>query len=161
VAARAKRSDKAQVGEPAVVNRKARFQYHIDETLEAGIALLGTEVKAIREGRANLTDSYVRLRGGELYLVGCHIGPYSAAGKFNHEPRRERKLLLHRREIDRLAGRVRERGVTLIVPRLYFKNGRVKAELALARGKKRHDKRAALRERQVREEMDRAIKRRR
>ncbi len=156
--AKSKTKQKQKTNEPVITNRKARFQYHIEETLEAGLALTGTEVKAIRDGRANLTDSYVRLRRGELYLVGCHIGPYPAAGAFQHEPRRERKLLVHRRELDRLAGRVRERGLTLIVPRLYFKNGRVKAELALARGKKRHDKRAAMRERQIRKEMDRAIK---
>ncbi len=139
-------------------NRKARFQYQIEESLEAGLMLVGSEVKAVREGRANLTDSFVRLRGSELYLVGCHIGPYPGAGQFQHEPRRPRKLLLHRREIDRLAGKVRERGLTLIVPRLYFKDGRIKAELALARGRKRHDKRAVLRERQERKEMDRAMK---
>jgi len=143
---------------PSVENRKARFQYLKEEAFEAGLALLGTEVKAIREGKANLADSYVRIRHGEAYLVGCHIGPYPAAGQFNHEPRRERKLLLHRKELDRLIGKVRERGLTLVVHRLYFKDGRVKAEVWLARGKKAHDKRSAIRERQVKKEMDRAIK---
>ncbi len=155
----AKEKAKHKTNEPVVTNRKAKFQYHIEERLEAGLVLQGSEVKAIREGRANLTDSFVRIRRGELFLVGCHIGPYPGAGQFQHEPLRPRKLLLHRREIDRLAGKVRERGLTLIVPRLYFKDGRVKAELALARGKKRHDKRSALRERQIRKEMDRAMKR--
>lgn len=154
-----KAADSAGSGERSVVNKKARFQYHFEETLEAGVALLGTEVKAIRQGKANLTDSYVRIKHGEAFLVGCHIGTYDAGGADNHEPRRERKLLLHRRELDRLAGKVREQGLTLIVPKLYFKDGRVKAELALARGKKTHDKRAALRERQEKKEMERAMKR--
>lgn len=143
---------------PTVTNRTARFKYHIEESTEAGIQLLGTEVKAIRTGKANLTDSYVRIKDTEAFLVGCHIGPYEGAGQFNHEPMRPRKLLLHRRELDRLMGRVREKGLTAIVTKLYFKDGRVKAELALARGKKAHDKRQAIRERAVRKEMDRAIK---
>jgi len=142
----------------SVVNRKARFQYITEESIEAGIVLRGSEVKAIRAGQANLTDSYVRVRNGEAFLVGCHIGAYAGAGQFNHEPTRERKLLLHRREIDRLEGKVREKGLTLIVPKLYFKDGKVKAEVVLARGKKAHDKRAAVRERQARKEMERAIK---
>ena len=143
---------------PTVQNKKARHLYLIEETVEAGIALLGTEVKAIRTGKCNLTDSHVRVKKGELYLVGCHIGAYESAAQFNHEPRRERKLLLHRREIDRFLGKVKERGYTLIVTKIYFKSGRAKAELALCRGKKAHDKRATLRERQVKKEMERAIK---
>lgn len=122
--------------------------------------LLGTEVKAIRTGKCNLTDSHVRVKNGELYLVGCHIGPYDAAAQNNHEPRRERKLLVHRRELDRFLGKVKERGYTLIVSKIYFKNGRAKAELSLCRGKKAHDKRATLRERAVKKEMERAIKNR-
>jgi len=157
----AKVAAKSDSRERSVVNKRARFQYLFEESVEAGVALLGTEVKAIRAGKANLTDSYVRIRRGEAYLVGCHIGSYDAAGTNNHDPRRERKLLLHRRELDRLGGKVREQGLTLVVPKLYFKNGRVKAELALVRGKKTHDKRAALRERQVKKEMERAMKRRR
>jgi SsrA-binding protein len=146
---------------PTVTNRNARFKYHIEESVEAGIVLIGSEVKAIRAGKANLTDSYVRMRGNEAFLVGCHIGAYESAGQFNHEAKRERKMLLHRRELDRLMGRVREKGLTAIVTKLYFKDGRVKAELALARGKKAHDKRAAIRERAVKQEMDRAMKERR
>lgn len=143
---------------PTVTNRTARFKYHIEESTEAGVQLLGTEVKAIRAGKANLTDSYVRMKGTEAFLVGCHIGAYQGAGQFNHEPMRPRKLLLHRRELDKLMGRVREKGLTAVVTKLYFKDGRVKAELALARGKKAHDKRQTIRERVVRKEMDRAMK---
>ncbi len=139
-------------------NRKARFQYHLEERVEAGVVLLGTEVKAAREGKVNLTDSYVKMWHGEAYLSGCHIGHYAAAAKFNHDPVRERKLLLHRREIDRLDGKTRERGFTLVVTKLYFRNGRVKAEVALARGKKTHDKRAVVKERQEKKEMERALK---
>jgi len=143
---------------PTVSNKKARHLYIIEETLEAGMQLLGTEVKAIRTGKCNLTDSHVRVKKGDLFLIGCHIGAYESAAQFNHEPRRERKLLLHRREIDRLMGKVKERGYTLIVTKVYFKNGRAKAEVALCRGKKAHDKRATLRERQVKKEMERVIK---
>jgi len=145
---------------PTVTNRTARFKYHIEESTEAGIQLLGTEVKAIRAGKANLTDSYVRMKDTEAFLVGCHIGAYEGAGQFNHEPMRPRKLLLHRRELDKLMGRVREKGLTAVVTKLYFKDGRVKVELALARGKKAHDKRQTIRERVVRKEMERAIKQR-
>lgn len=156
--AKGKAAESGDTGAPTVTNRQARFRYQIEETFEAGVQLLGTEVKSIRAGNANLTDSYVRFRGMEAFLVGCHIGPYEGASQFNHEPRRARKLLMHRRELDRLAGKVRERGLTVVCTKLYFKNGRVKAQVGLARGKKSHDKRAALRERQVRKEMDRAIK---
>ncbi len=145
---------------PTVVNRKARFHYQIEESLEAGLVLGGSEVKAIREGKANLTDSFVRMKKGEAFLIGCHIGAYSAAGPDAHEAVRERKLLLHRRELDRLAGKVRERGYTLLVTKLYFKDGRVKAELSLARGKQAHDKRRSLRERSQRDEVARAMRRR-
>jgi SsrA-binding protein len=145
---------------PTVTNRTARFKYHIEESLEAGIQLLGSEVKAIRAGKANLTDSYVRMKDTEAFLVGCHIGAYEGAGQFNHEPMRPRKLLMHRRELDKFMGRVREKGLTAVVTKLYFKDGRVKAELALARGKKAHDKRATIRERVVRKEMERAMKQR-
>ena len=143
---------------PTVENRRAKFQYFIEEKFEAGLVLEGSEVKAIRTGKASLADSLVRIRRGQAYLVGCHIGPYVNAGPFNHEARRDRKLLLHKREIERLGGRVREKGYTLVVTRLYFKEGRVKAEVALARGKKAHDKRSVIRERQVKKEMERAIK---
>jgi SsrA-binding protein len=141
------------------VNRRARFEYHIEETFEAGLVLLGSEVKALREGKANLKDSYGRIDNDELFLSNAHISPYGPASQFGHEPTRTRKLLLRRDEISRLTGKVKERGLTLVPLRLYFKNGRVKVELALARGKKHHDKRDTIREREVRREMDRAMKR--
>jgi SsrA-binding protein len=140
------------------VNRRARHEYHIEETLEAGIVLLGSEIKALREGKANLKDSYGRIDGDEVWLWNAHISPYAPASQFGHEPTRTRKLLLHREEIARLTGKVKERGLTLVPLRLYFKRGRAKVELALARGKKQHDKRDAIRERDVRREIDRAMK---
>jgi len=141
-------------------NRKARFNYAIGEVFEAGIVLTGSEVKALRAGKANLKDSYGRIEGDEVWLWNAHISPYSPASQFGHEPTRTRKLLLHRQQIERLAGKVNERGFTLIPLRLYFKNGRAKIELGLARGKKQYDKRATIREREVKREMDRAIRRR-
>jgi SsrA-binding protein len=143
------------------VNRKARHDYLIEETMEAGLVLVGSEVKALREGKANLKDSYGRLENGEVFLWNAHISPYGPASQFGHEPTRTRKLLLHREQIRRLTGKIKERGLTLIPLRLYFKNGRAKVELALARGKKRYDKREAIREREVRREMDRAARSRR
>jgi SsrA-binding protein len=124
-------------------NRRARFDYFLDETFEAGLALTGTEVKALREGRANIAESYAATEGREIVLINAHIPEYGPANRFNHPPRRPRKLLLHRKEIDRLLGAVHREGRTLIPTRLYFNDrGRVKLELALARGKKVHDKRA-------------------
>ena len=145
------------------VNRKARHEFLIEETVEAGMALMGSEVKALREGKANLKDSYGRIENGEVWLWNAHISPYNPASQFGHEPTRTRKLLLHRGEIERLNGKVKERGLTLVPLRLYFKNGRAKIELALARGKKQHDKREAIREREQRREIDRelAVRRRR
>jgi SsrA-binding protein len=140
------------------VNRRARFEYHIDEKLEAGIVLVGSEVKSLREGRANLTDSYARVNKGELWLENLHISPYNPASQFGHEPTRARKLLLHSREIERLMGKVKIRGYTLVPLRLYFKDGRAKVEVALARGKKSHDKRDSIREREARLDIDRATK---
>lgn len=140
------------------VNRRARHDFIIEETVEAGMVLVGSEVKALREGKANLKDGYGQIERGELWLSNAHISPYDPASQFGHEPTRKRKLLLHRHEIARLHGKVKERGFTLIPLRLYFKNGRAKVELALARGKKRYDKRAAIREREVRRELDRATK---
>jgi len=142
------------------VNRRARFEYQIEETFEAGIVLVGSEVKALREGKANLKDSYGRLDGEEVFLWNAHISPYGPASQFGHEPTRTRKLLLHRGEIARLQGKVKERGLTLVPLRLYFKNGRAKIELALARGKKQHDKRDSIKAREVRREIDRAMRRR-
>ena len=139
-------------------NRKARHTYHILERETAGMELLGTEVKAIRSGKINIKEGYVTFAGGEAYLVGCHIGQYENAGPYGHVPLRERKLLMHRRELDRLGGKVREAGYTLVVTKLYFKDGRVKAEVALAKGKKAHDKRATVREREAKKEVARAMK---
>lgn len=140
------------------VNRRARHDYEIEETFEAGLVLTGSEVKALRAGKANLKDSYGRIERDEVWLWNAHISPYGPASQFGHEPTRTRKLLLHRDEIQRLTGKVKERGLTLVPLRLYFKNGRAKVQIALARGKKHHDKRAAIREREVRREMDRALK---
>ena len=139
-------------------NRKARFEYEILDTLEAGIALLGPEVKSLRAGNANLTDAYAIVRRGEVFLVNAHIGPYDQAGRANAAPRRERKLLLHRAEIARFAGRAAERGFTLVPLELYFKEGRAKVQLGLARGKKAHDKRETIRERDSEREIQRAVR---
>ncbi len=139
-------------------NRRARHEYEILETLEAGLVLRGTEVKSLRAGQVNFKDSYATVRGREAWLLGCHISPYSHGTDANHDPERERKLLLHGREITRLTGKVAERGLTVVPLKVYFKNGRAKIELGVARGKKLHDKRATLRERETRREMDRAAR---
>jgi SsrA-binding protein len=139
------------------VNRRAFHEYHIDERLEAGLALIGSEVKSLRDGRVNLKDAYARFLGDELYLIGVHISPYGPASQFGHDPERNRKLLLHRREIDKLRGKIKERGLTLIPLRLYWVRGRAKAELGLGRGKKLYDKREAIRERSEKREVDRAM----
>ena len=141
-------------------NRKARFSYHLEETVEAGLALLGSEVKSLREGRANLVDAYASIRGDEVWLLKAHIAPYTQANRENHEPTRERKLLLHRREIRRLGIKLREQGYTLIPLELYFRGGRAKVELALARGKKQHDKRRAIADRESDRQLRRVTKRR-
>jgi SsrA-binding protein len=140
------------------VNRRARHDFHVEETFEAGLVLSGSEVKSLRAGKAQLKDSYGRIERGEVWLFNAHISLYAAAAQFGHEPTRSRKLLLHRREIQHLIGKVKERGLTLIPLRLYFKKGRAKVELAVARGKKLYDKRASIKEREVRREMDRARK---
>ncbi len=139
-------------------NRRARHEYDVLETVEAGLVLRGTEVKALRAGQVNFKDSYATVRNGEAWLMGCHISPYSHGTDANHDPERDRKLLLHRREIARLTGKIAERGLTLIPLRLYFKDGRAKLELGLARGRKLHDKRSAIKEREVRREMDKAAR---
>ena len=139
-------------------NRRARYEYEILETLEAGLVLRGTEVKSLRTGQVNFKDSYATVRNGEIWLLGCQISPYSHGTDANHDPERDRKLLLHAREITRLAGKIAERGLTLVPLKLYFKSGRAKLEIGLARGKKLHDKRSALREREVRREMDKAAR---
>lgn len=139
-------------------NRKARHEYHLLERHEAGLVLTGSEVKSLRQGQAHLQRSFADIRGGELWLVGSHIAPYDQAGDRNHEPDRDRKLLLHRREISSLIGKVQERGFTLVPTRLYFKDGRVKLELAVARGKERIDKRRDLADRDAKRQMERALK---
>ena len=141
------------------VNRKARHNYDILDTYEAGIALLGTEVKSLRAGKINLKDGYARIKGGEVWLVGVHISPYSHGTYNNHDPERERKLLLHRWEIRRLIGKVEEAGLTLIPLKVYFKNGKAKVELALARGKKTYDKRHDIAKRDAQREINRHMKR--
>jgi SsrA-binding protein len=139
-------------------NRKARHDYHILETYEAGVALLGTEVKAIREGRVNLRDSYARTEGGEVWMLNVHISPYSHRGYADHVETRQRKLLLHRHEIRKLIGRTAEKGLTLVPLQMYFKKGRVKVLVALARGKQAHDKRETIRRREVDRETRTAMK---
>ena len=143
-------------------NKKARHDFEIMDTLEAGIALLGTEVKSLREGRANLRDSYAVIQDGEVFLRGLHISPYSHTSDAALDPRRDRKLLLNRREIRKLIGRVQEKGLTLVALKLYFnKRGIAKVELGVARGKRAYDKRRALAERDAKREVDRAMKHRR
>jgi len=139
-------------------NRRARHEYSILETYETGLVLRGTEVKSLRAGLVNFKDSYATVRNGEVWLLGCHINPYSHGTDSNHDPERDRKLLLHAKEISRLSGKVAERGLTLVPLKLYFKAGRAKLELGLGRGKKLHDKRSTLREREVKREMDRAAR---
>ncbi|GAB3243113.1 SsrA-binding protein SmpB [Kineococcus gypseus] len=142
-------------------NRKARHDYHIEDTYEAGLSLMGTEVKALRMGRASLVDGFAQIDRGELWLEHVHIPEYVQGTWTNHSPRRRRKLLLHRAEIDKWAGKLRESGLTIVPLSLYFSDGRVKVEIALARGKKNYDKRHALRERQDRREAERAMSLRR
>ena len=146
---------------PIAENRKARHDYHFLERFEAGIVLTGSEVKSLREGRVSLQQSYADVREGEAWLVGAHIDTYDQAGIQNHEPERDRKLLLHRRELDSLYGKVREKGLTLVPVRLYFKNGRAKVEIALARGKEQRDKRRELAKREADRQIERALKSRR
>ena len=140
-------------------NRKAGRDFHLEERREAGLVLMGTEIKSIRAGRVNLRDSFAMVKEGELWLMNAHIAPYDQGTYTNHEPRRPRKLLMHRREINRIAGKLQEKGFTLIPLRIYLKNNLAKVELGLARGKKQYDKRAALREKETRREIDRAVAR--
>jgi SsrA-binding protein len=141
-------------------NRKARHDYHIEATFEAGIALKGSEVKSLRQGRGNLKDGYAGIRGGEAFLYNVHISPYAQASRDNPDPVRERKLLLHKKEIKRLIGKIQERGYTLIPLQMYFKNGKAKVELGLARGKKLYDKRETLRRKAMEREVKKAFKQR-
>ncbi len=142
-------------------NRRARFDFQIEERFEAGIALTGSEVKSLRAGNASLSDGYAQPRGGELWLVQCRIGEYGPASRFGHDPLRERKLLMKRAEIDKLRGRVEQRGYTLVPLSIYFREGWAKVELGLARGRRREDRRDAIAERETRRELDRAMSRRR
>jgi SsrA-binding protein len=141
-------------------NRKAYFEYTIDALYEAGLVLKGTEVKSLRQGKASINDAYARFKDGEIYLYNAHISPYSPAAQDSHNPERPRKLLLHRWELRRLLGKTQERGYTLIPLRMYFKNEHAKVEIALARGKKKVDKRETIRRREEQREMERARKRR-
>ncbi len=139
-------------------NRKARHDYVLEDTFEAGLVLTGTEIKSIRAGNVNLVDSYVQAKDGEMWLLNCHIAPYDPASRENHDPRRPRKLLLHKREIARLISRVNERGYTIVPTRLYLKEGLAKLEIALARGKRLYDKRATLSKEQSQRDIERALK---
>jgi SsrA-binding protein len=141
-------------------NRKARHEYFILETFEAGLELKGTEIKSIRAGQISLGEAYVNLDGREAWLLDAHVAPYEQASRFNHEPRRPRRLLLHRTEIDRLWSTVRQKGVTVIPLRVYLKDGRAKVEIAIAKGKKLYDKRAAIAERDAKKEIERQLHRR-
>jgi SsrA-binding protein len=160
MAKKPKPADEKDDTQPIADNRKAFHDYHILETFEAGIALLGTEVKGIREGQANLRDSFARVEGGEVWLFNVHINPYSHRGYVDHDPRRKRRLLLHKAEIRKLIGKTVEKGLTLVPTRLYFRRGKVKVALALAKGKQAHDKRETLRRREIDRETRAAVKER-
>ena len=139
------------------INKRARFDYAIDEMFEAGLVLQGTEVKSLRAGRATLKDAYAEVRDGEMFLLHAHINQYEQANRFNHEPERPRKLLLHKREIHRLAGKTQERGLTLIPTRMYFSRGKAKVELGLGKGKRQYDKRQDMKRRDAQREIARAL----
>jgi SsrA-binding protein len=153
-----KKAERKKAERVIAENRKAHYDYHLLETFEAGIVLIGTEVKAIREGRVNLRDSFGRIEGGEIFLHGVHIGSYSSRGYADHEPLRPRKLLLHRQEIRKLIGKVTERGMTIVPVTMYFKDGRVKIAVSLAKGKQAHDRREAIKRRETDRETRAAIK---
>ncbi len=156
---KAKAKGKAEDGSKVVArNRRARFEYDLLETVEAGIVLTGTEVKSLRNGKASLEESYAGIEGGEVWLYGCDIPEYLQAHRMNHKPKRPRKLLLHRREIDKLIAKASEKGLTLIPLKMYFKDGMAKVELSVARGRKLYDKREALKNQDARRDMDRALR---
>jgi SsrA-binding protein len=140
-------------------NRSASYRYHLLDRWECGMVLTGTEVKSLRDGKAQLKDGYAAIQNGEVWLYNVHIPPYGPATRDNHEPERPRKLLMHRREIDRMIGKTREKGHTLVPTRIYFRDGRAKAEIALARGKDVGDKRQSIKEREMKREMERAVRR--
>lgn len=150
----------ADAERPVATNRRARHEFLIEETVEAGLVLTGTEVKSLRAGRASIQDAFARMEDGEVWLYHMHIPPYEAGNIFNHDPLRRRKLLLHRRQVDRLGGRVQQKGYTLVALRLYFRRGLAKVELGLARGKRQYDKRAAIAEREAARRIERAVRRR-
>ena len=154
-----KRRDGSRSGDIAT-NRQARFRFHLLETWETGIALQGSEVKSVRDGQVNLKDAYALVRNGEVWLHNMHIAPYAPAASEGHDPERPRKLLMHKREIERLIGKTQEKGLTLVPTRVYFSGSHAKVELALARGKEQRDKREAIREREQRREMERELRRR-
>lgn len=156
----APRSSSSEGTKPIATNRRARFDYEFVDTLEAGLVLLGSEVKSLRGGKADLRDAYGAVKDGELWLYGLHISPYEFARDGGHDPDRPRKLLLHRLEITRIASNLAEKGLTLVPTRLYFKEGKVKVEIGLAKGKTKYDKRETLKRRQADREMDRAIRHR-
>lgn len=145
------------LSETVALNRKARHNYTISDTFEAGLVLTGTEIKSIRAGKANLSDAYARVEKGEAWLVGAHIAPYEAGNRHNHEPKRDRKLLLHRSEIDELMGRAAAKGLTVVPLRLYISRGRAKIELGLAKGKQLYDRRRDIADRDSRRDMEREI----
>jgi SsrA-binding protein len=153
----AKTKRKAAAGDVAT-NRQAAHRYHLSDRLECGVALTGTEVKSLRTGKVQIKDGYAAVEGGELWLHNVHIPPYEAAARDNHEPERARKLLAHGREIERLLAATRERGLTLVPTRIYFRGPRAKVEIAVARGKDLHDKRQSIREREVKRDMQRALR---
>jgi SsrA-binding protein len=156
----AEKSEREKAQRTIAENRKARHDYHVLETWEAGVSLLGTEVKSIREGRVNLRDSYARVDNGEIWMLNVHISPYSHRGSAEHQELRQRKLLLHRDEIRKMVGKVAEKGLTLVPLELYFKKGRVKVLLGLAKGKQAHDKRETLKRREIDRETRAAVKER-
>jgi len=139
-------------------NKRARFDFFIDETYEAGIVLTGTEVKALRQGKVNLKDSYAKIKNGEIFLMDTHISPYTHGNRFNHDPERPRKLLMHKRQIKRLYGKSKEKGFSLIPTRMYFKDGRVKVEIGLGKGKRAYDKRELLKQKSVEREVERSYR---
>ena len=153
-----KAEEKEERRESIAKNRRARFDYTILDTWEAGIVLTGSEVKSLRDGKANISDAYAILKDGEVYLLNLHVSPYEKASFFNHEPTRTRKLLLHKKEIKKLIGSVERQGLTLIPLELYFKRGRAKVALALGKGKQSHDKRADLKRKDDEREMQRAVR---
>lgn len=160
MAKKQKKSHKGAAGGNVTVNRQARFRYELLEKWEAGIELMGSEVKSLRDGKADLKDSYALVRDGEVWLFNSHIAPYAPASQANHEPERPRKLLLHRYEINRLIGKTKESGLTLVPTRIYFKGPHAKVEIALAKGKEQRDKRRTIKEREAKRDIERALKER-